>query len=211
MGYYNVIIESNVATDPDNTYVNVLQYVASDPVPNSLEINAFIDAFVADIIEGVDGLLTILSAGMIVQRVIATCPPIPSLLAVRTVVETGLRGGTQMPRFVAWGFKAERSVGDIRSGFKRFGKISEADTAGDAPTAAMLVLLDAFAENLTENVRYDYGAGMLNASPVIVKRIKYTAPSGNPAYRLPEAGDTLNYMPAVWTFDAITTQNSRKS
>lgn len=160
----------------------------------------------------------------------------PSLLAIQstTLTHTGIRvynlfnptdmyeldysspvpggaSGDAMPTFMAWGFTSPRIDRSIRAGKRRLAGISETDTTGAFPASGAVTRLNLAAGAF--NTDLDAGTPTVTDSfvPIIVKRIKEVAPSGDVAYRLPEnSGEGHHVMSHNWAFQAITTQNSRK-
>lgn len=100
---------------------------------------------------------------------------------------------------------------DIKRGFKRF-------TGMDESMVIAGILNPALSEDVA-NVRLALSNDQQLPEetdtpvwrPVIVKRVKYVAPSGKTAYRLPESTGELVYNRATWEYARISTQNSRKS
>lgn len=210
MSYYNMVLTSYDTASLINPQVNTFQYLSPQGVPDALEANAIADAFYDQVINAADGIKSIVTTFTHLKGLVVTAPFNPEVLAVRTFDVVGLRGGTNMPNFVSWGFKSDRTRADIRAGFKRFGRVSETDTSGDVPTAGMVGVLDDFALVLNTALDFTIGGVPVQSNQIIVKRIKYIAPSGKPAYRLPEGSDKFDYSPVNWEFQRITTQNSRK-
>lgn len=211
MSLYIVTLSGHYGTETGNPFVNVFTYNVDDILPTSALATSLANEFASVVVDSTAGLKTILQGSATLDSIIVTCPFNPSVLGVEIIAVVGSRAGGAMPRFVAWGYKSERTRGDIRSGFKRFGAISESDTSGTEPTAAMLVVLGDFADQLNTTLGVDDGVSSYSAVPVIVKRVAYTTPSGNTAYRMPESPSEYVYMNAEWVFQSITSQNSRKA
>lgn len=211
MTLYLVVTEALDSGSPANPFVNAFTYDVSDVLPSSVVAQQLANNFRDQVLSGTDGWEDIVRATTTIQRVIVTSPFNPSVLGINTTPLSGNRPTPSMPRFVAWGFKSERTRADIRAGFKRFGVLSEGDTVGDAPSGSMLLILDAFADKMSAVLEVSDGIDDYTATPVIVKRIAYETPEGNTAYRLPESPTEYQYMTCNWAFQSITTQNSRKA
>lgn len=117
-----------------------------------------------------------------------------------------------MPRFNAFEFKSPRTIGNIRQGKKRFGAISEGMVTNGALNPTFASVMVDVASDLSDPLFATVSGVSVQFTPIIVKRIPYTAPSGRTAYRLPEGLDPLAYSVADnWVYQSVTTQNSRKS
>jgi len=211
MAYIVARVQAVLGSDISNPFSWVFTYNTTELIPNSSSLDGWADSFVGTVLEGAAGVAGCLQSTMQITQLEVTAPYQPTALHLRAVAIDGLRSGTVQPGFVAWGFKSLRSVGGIRSGFKRFGAISETDTAGNVPTSGMATVLDNVASTLSLDLDYAGAGGTELSFPIIVKRIKYTTPGGSDAYRLPSGLDTFESAPATnWIFQKITTQNSRK-
>lgn len=211
MALYQIVQEIIDSTDLSNPFVNVYTYDVSDILPSSLVALALADAFRSQVLTGTDGWEDIVRATSSTERLVVTSPFDPTVLGINTTPVAGNRPAPSMPRFVAWGFKSERTRADIRAGFKRFGRVAEGDTNGDVPTGTFQAVLDGFADKLSAELLVDAVGTEYGAAPVIVKRIKYTTEGGSEAYRLPNSPLEYQFMVASYSFQAITTQNSRKA
>jgi hypothetical protein len=101
----------------------------------------------------------------------------------------------------------------MRHGYKRFSGIQDEAVSGDSwyMTSTQAQALDALALKLDYALNTT-GDGDLDAIHVVVKRIKYTTPEGNTAYRLPEnQGELVYYDVATATLLKPTTQLTRKA
>lgn len=212
MTLFVVTLEGEITGESFNPFVNVFTYDLNTILADSETCLTFAQAFWQRIVTGTGALETIVSLATIFTRVVVTVPSDPSALGIYTDTVVGDRTGSGMPRFVAWGFKSERKDARIRAGFKRFGLVSESDTAGSEPSSTFLPALETFADNMSVPIEFNTSAGGFIATPVIVKRVPYTTPSGSTAYRLPTGLDPyIYYVADNWDFQALTTQNSRKS
>lgn len=212
MTLFAVTLEGEITGESFNPFVNVFTYDLNTILPDAETCLTFATAFWNRIVTGTGALETIVSAATIFTRVVVTVPADPSALGIFTDTVVGDRTGPSLPRFVAWGFKSERKDARIRAGFKRFGLVAEADTAGSEPATTFVAALDTFAENMSAPIEFSTTAGGFIATPVIVKRVAYTTSSGSTAYRLPTGLDPYVYYVADnWDFQTVTTQNSRKS
>lgn len=212
MALYQLVLSLIDNSQSNNEFINSFFYDVDDLLPSSIVASSLATEFHDQVVDGAGGIMSVLQTATVARLIVVTSPFDPTVLSISNINLVGLRAGTAMPKFVAWGFKSQRTRADIRAGFKRFGRISESDTAGDVPNGTALGLLNTLAGTLQTNLNPSDGVSSFIARPVIVKRIKYTSPSGNPAYRLPN--DPLEYEYSVadnWGFDEITTQNSRKA
>lgn len=210
MTLYNVVFTAYANDDDSNPFVNAFQYDVDDVLPSSAVAQSLAQQFSDEVIIAAGGWVDVVQFGMDTESVVVTSPFDPTVLGIELPVEPGTRPGAQMPRFVAWGFKSERTRADIRAGFKRFGLISETDTAGQVPSVDALAMLNGFATVLNQTLTVSDGVSSFNARPIIVKRVKYVTADGKDAYRLPNSPLEYQYMFANWKFQAITTQSSRK-
>lgn len=211
MALYQVVLTSVVADDASNPFINSFFYVADDLLPSSVVAVNLADAFYDTVVNDAAGVKSVVATTVDLDSIVVTTPFNPTVLGIKPIAVAGLRTGTAMPRFVAWGFKSERKRADIRAGFKRFGRISETDTAGDVPSSGMLTILNAFADQMSASLSFSDGVETISAIPVIVKRIPVVVGGETVGYRLPENDLELAYSIADnWTFQSITTQNSRK-
>lgn len=119
--------------------------------------------------------------------------------------------GSALAPFFAAGFGAPRINAVIRASKRRLPGLSEEQLAGVTLTGASLTLAN--------NIATAYNATLANVPvggsnlfvPVAVKRIEYTTPAGTKAYRLPEnIGEAVYRVITNWSYERITTQNSRK-
>lgn len=126
---------------------------------------------------------------------------------------TGQRSGSALPQFNAMSFTSAIPAIGQKPGGKRFGFISETDTAGGNLTdvSGLFDALDLCASLLGADV---FSPAEITYAPVIVKRVKYTTPKGKPAYRYPTSPtekDPPSYDARDWTWDVrITSQITRK-
>lgn len=212
MTLYQVIAQAVDGTAFNNPIVSAFYYDVDDLLPSSAVATDLADQFDAVVLDTVAGIPSVLHAATAYQSVVVTSPFDPTVLGIEVVNKVGQRAGTAMPLFVAWGFKSQRTRADIRAGFKRFGRVTEADTGGELPTAGALTVLNTLAGTLSQQLVVTDGVSEFRAIPIIVKRIKYVTPEGNDAYRLPTSPLEYQFSRAEnWNFDRITTQNSRKN
>lgn len=205
---YQLVLTSVLNSDLSNPFVNVFHYMVSDVLPSTAVANALSETFNLGVVQGLTHIVT---SNTNFVSIVATAPQAPSVLSITTLTSNGDRLGQAMPRFVTWGFKMPRQRGDMRSGYKRFGACSESDVSGNAPASGVVGELGDVAEEMSAPLSFTVGGVAVGAVPVIVKRIKYTTDEGKIAYRVPGPGDPLTYYEATgWTFQEISTQNSRK-
>lgn len=115
----------------------------------------------------------------------------------------GLRGGDPMPKFVAWGFKSQRTDRYVPSAHKRFGALSEADVVDGVADGARLAGLNELALALGQAF-----AGTPSARtelyPVAVS-LRDTSVDPSVPRLVPQ------FQPAdVWSFQKVTSQVSRR-
>lgn len=211
MTLYQIVTEATYNDTPGNDFVNVYTYDVNDVVPSSINAFFLTEAFYTTVVDDAAGWKSVVTANMDMNRIVTTAPQFPTVVAVKPVFVTGSRTGQPLPLFNAWSFKSERTRADIRAGFKRYGTISETDVSGFVPATGMLTVLEAFAGILSAELEFTTPGGDFIATPIIVKRVKYTTPSGSVAYRMPQPGDPYEFSQAVnWVYDSVTSQNSRK-
>lgn len=211
MALYQVVLESVVLDDASNPQINSFFYNVSDILPSSIAAVNLADAFYDNVLNGAGGIKFAVQTNTDFDRIVVTSPFSPVVLGIKSIAATGQRTGSQMPRFVAWQFKSERTRADIRAGFKRFGAVSETDTSGDVPTVGMLTVLNGVASLLGATLNFDGDLGAVFGTPVIVKRIPVVVGGVTVGYRLPTDDSELEYSVAdAWAYHSITTQNSRK-
>jgi len=117
-----------------------------------------------------------------------------------------------MPNFVAAPIRINRQRADMRHGYKRYAGIHEDAITGNGwnNLHAQYTALTALATALALSFDNPVGAPV-DWEPVIVKRIKYLAPTGKYAWRLPTSQGELQYYPVVsCSLRAPTTQVTRK-
>lgn len=126
-------------------------------------------------------------------------------------------GSNRQSAYDAYGFSSNRTRLDIRRGYKRFVGVSEAAVGeyGDL-TSGQIALMETVAELMSDPLIYDDESSLITFSPCIVKKEKYTTPSGGTAYRyypLAQKATQLSLLsqPVVWTpYADKRTQDSRK-
>lgn len=125
----------------------------------------------------------------------------------------GTRTGQSLPFFNAAAFKSQKPEAGQRPARKRFGYLSESDVQGQGlqDVSGYFAALDALAAQLGTNLTRLTGT---EYEPQIIKRIKYTTPSGKDAYRFPNSPEEAEdgYFPAInWTWsNIVTSQITRK-
>jgi hypothetical protein len=121
-----------------------------------------------------------------------------------------LSSGEETASYLALEFTTSRVTRAIRRGFKRFWGFPEGwvtdgvyNGVGD-PTPATA------ATAMSADIAFSSAPLGPTFRPVVVKRIKYTTEEGHDAYRLPANGAEAQSVRATWSFQRISTQNSRK-
>lgn len=99
-------------------------------------------------------------------------------------IATGDGTGEVQSPLIAFGLRSNRVRLDIGRGYKRFAGVleSQSGTLGDL-TSGALSLLNALASKMGEVISYTDGTLTDTFTPCIVKKEKYTTPSGRSAYR----------------------------
>jgi len=116
---------------------------------------------------------------------------------------TGDRTGDTISFFVALKFKSAKPTSSQQPARKAVGYISASDVAGGQ------IGSDVTYRGLIDDVATAFGATLTDGSandyvPSIVKRIPYTTPGGNPAYRLPtNSGETVSFPAVNWQWDPV--------
>lgn len=120
----------------------------------------------------------------------------------------GVQGGTALPDFVAAALTCPRKRTDMRNGQKRIPFMAEGNSSQNLWNSTYLSYLNTVAGAISDPL-LTTGATFY---PVIVKRIKYTAPSGKPAYRLPTSPAELQaYQADSWeAVNLVSSQDTRK-
>lgn len=165
---------SPVPPDPTQILVDEFEAIVLGPVQNVTHENA---NFVS--ITG--------------ENLTATTPVVVSTLSGKV----GQRSGARTSGNVAVSFKYNRASRDIRSGWKRFGPLSEDDTFGDTFIAAYTTICQATALVLEQ----DLTIGGDVYQPIVIRK-----PTAFPA-----ASITYVNVASVEHLDRVTTQNSRKA
>lgn len=109
--------------------------------------------------------------------------------------QLGLRTGAPLSVFVTYGFQLNRLTAGKRNGFKRLFTPTEGDVDAEVPSAAMLVVLNAFALKLQAPIKI----GIIDTwFPEILER------------KPPGVYPWTSHGILSATFKRLTTQNSRK-
>lgn len=113
--------------------------------------------------------------------------------------------------FASLGFRTARVRTDIRRGQKRFAGVTDTMFVNGELAAGVLTQVNAIA-SLLEGDRIGVNDPLTSWRQIIIKRVKYTAPSGRTAYRLPEnQSEYLFFDARPWEANLfMTTQNTRK-
>lgn len=193
--------------DTDNPYYNTFYYGASGLATitneNLEDLGlAFLDVF-PDVL---DRLFPDVAS---MTQVVVNALYEPALIYDNEFNIPGVVPDAPAPGFTAVSFRTERVRRDIRRGQKRFSPIADNVPLGEGINPAW----DVYMLELATTLGMGLNGGPIGTAytPVVVKRIAYTSPSGKPAYRLPnndleaETFDATN-----WNVVGVTTQNSRK-
>jgi len=211
MSYYSLVLRSTYYTDLSNQAVNAFTYNTTEVVPTTAGAIALAQAFADLFFDDTFPLPAITSTDTVWQNITVKSPPVPTVLAIKTL---GINGETAPPSdspFVAAEFQSPRKLGNIRMGMKRFGLLSDVNVSGGNAVVGFLPFLDAVSAALSATLTATVSGVSVSFSPIVVKRIPYTTPSGSTAYRLPEGLDPfVFYVADNWDYTRITTQNSRK-
>lgn len=119
------------------------------------------------------------------------------------------------PPFVCYSFSTTRVRSDIRRGQRRIAGLVEGSVDSFGMVSAGNIALGAtLSEKMSEVLTYDDSGTTLTFIPVVVGKEKYTAPSGNDAYRYYStfAAQEAHLAQGFEWFlqEQISTQNSRK-
>jgi hypothetical protein len=191
-GLFKVVVTSQYGSDIGNPFVNVYGYRSNLAVVNEeVELS---NAWQAQVMpEQIKVQLNLMK--IIRVEVYNVTNGIGYVDAHPTTGNTGLRTGSGMPSFIAWGFQYNRATAGKRNGAKRFGACSETDVDGDGPTSGMRVVLDAFAVKLGDPLQI----GIIETwFPEILER--------KPAGVFPWTSHAISGV----QFKRVTSQNSRK-
>jgi len=191
-GLFKIVVRQNQAGFPANPFVSVFGYRSNLAVTN--EINELSVQFRAQI---VPELVKVIPTNRQIDRVevynVTDGIGYQDYIYATPVV--GLRGGDIFPDFMAYAFQYNRLNAGKRNGAKRFGPPTETDVNGAAPSAAMLIVLNALAAKLSAPIK----EGLIDTwFPEILER----KPAGVYPWTSHQIVDV--------TFKRLSTQNSRK-
>jgi hypothetical protein len=128
-------------------------------------------------------------------------------------VAAGTQSGDVEAAFVSLGVRSNRVRTDISRGYKRFGGVNESlvNSFGQL-TGSAVTLLQAIADKMTSVLTFTEGAFTNTYTPVVVKKLKYTTPSGKFAYKYnpDEAAQMLNLASGI-TWEGYSTVRSQVS
>jgi hypothetical protein len=126
-------------------------------------------------------------------------------------------GSNGMSSFDAYGFVSNRTRTDIRRGFKRFVGVVEGAVEGfGVINGTQMSLLESIASAMSATLVYDDEGTDISFIPCVVKKLKYTTPSGKTAYKyypLAQKETQLGLIssPVVWTpYEDKRHQDSRQ-
>jgi len=127
----------------------------------------------------------------------------------------GLGSGEVLSPINAFGLRSNRTRLDIGRGYKRFAGVPESSSATKGDIAAgALTALNSLAALHGDILTYTDGALTDSFTPVVVKKLKYTTPSGRTAYKyyLTEAEQlTKLAVGVVWeSYTNVRSQVSRQ-
>lgn len=92
--------------------------------------------------------------------------------------------GTALAPFVAFGFRTNRVRQDVGRGYKRFAGVGEAQQEnGGSLTSGTLSAMNSIATRLGAVISFTESSLTMSYTPCIIKKEKYTTPSGKQAYR----------------------------
>lgn len=212
MPYYYAVVSSTINGETANPAINAFTFLTTEITPTGLGAENLAIQMLSKYYSPGANLRSIIHEDTTIDSIVVTAPQVPTVLHVETVGNAGEATGDMMPRFNAFEFKSPRSVGNIRQGKKRFGAISEGMVTAGVLNPTFLTLMQDVAADLSDPLVATVSGVSVQFTPIIVKRIPYTAPSGRTAYRLPEGLDPLAYAIADnWVYQSVTTQNSRKA
>jgi len=124
-------------------------------------------------------------------------------------------GGTAGTPTLAFGFRTNRVRTDVARGTKRFAGVQEVNTlTGGTWITNAQTWLNEMAALMSSVLSYTDGGNSLTFAPIVCGKLKYTAPSGKPAYKYyPTISEQLDHTAqgVVWTpYDRVRTQVSRQ-
>jgi len=132
---------------------------------------------------------------------------------------TGVIGGNTasecLSPTVAFGLETNQTTRAVRRGMKRIPAVPEGSTGeGGVITTTVLTLLQTLCDSMSESITYDDEGNTITYSPVVVKKLKYTTPSGKSAYKYyPTLTEQLTHIASgiAWSpFTQTRTQRSRQ-
>lgn len=209
---YNLVLQQSLY---GQFVYNIFQYrqLTSGTNPSYTDAGSLIQAFQIDVLTSLDNI-SVSDLAYVNIDVWNLFDP-DELASDNTLVPSAgaVTPTDVLSRFMAWEFRSHRATRSIRRGYKRIAGLDESMLTNSQPTAGMVTALATAAAALSADIQWNDEPLTPTFQPVIVKRIKYTAPSGNPAYRLPESAEEMgnNYFVPVYEYLRLTTQNSRKA
>lgn len=131
--------------------------------------------------------------------------------AASSPVAVGGISSDMLPKFNALNFTLRGNSRAVRPGSKRIAGLAEDGVADGVVTDGTIIgHINTLASQMTTNI--EDTAGLSAYQHVIIKRVEYTTPGGNTAWRLPQTGAELVVVPvtAVLVNLTLTSQVSRK-
>jgi hypothetical protein len=125
----------------------------------------------------------------------------------------GLGVGEVLSPINAFGLRSNRTRLDIGRGYKRFAGVPESSSATKGDIAAgALTALNALAALHGDILTYTDGALTDSFTPVVVKKLKYTTPSGRTAYKYyPTEAEQLTKLAVGVVWESYTNVRSQVS
>lgn len=191
-GLFKIVVTSTQNGSPSNPFVNVFGYRSNLAVVD--EETVLSNEFVAQMLPE---LQKINNTSTRINRieVYNVTNGTGYRDAVLVGAQLGLRAGSPLSQFVTYGFQLNRLTAGKRNGFKRLFTPTETDVDANAPTAGMLVVLNAFALKLAAPIKI----GIIDTwFPEIMER------------KPPGVFPWTSHGILSATFVRLTTQNSRK-
>jgi hypothetical protein len=125
----------------------------------------------------------------------------------------GTAAGESLSPINAYGLRSNRTRLDIGRGYKRFvGVVESAVATGGTIESAALTALNAIADLMGDIITFTDGSLTDSFTPVVVKKLKYTTPSGKTAYKYyPTEAEQLTKLAVGVTWESYLQVRSQVS
>lgn len=191
-GLFKVVVTSTQNGSPSNPMVNVFGYRSNLAVVNEeIQLSTEFIAQMLPELQKVNNTSTRVNR----VEVYNVTDGVGYRDAILAGAQLGLRTGSPLSLFVTYGFQLNRVTFGKRNGFKRLFTPTEPDVDANAPTPAMLVILNALAVKLNTPIK----VGIIDTwFPEILER------------KAPGVYPWTSHAILSASFVRLTTQNSRK-